>query len=149
LHTQPLGERTSGEAKRVAGGIRRSATKRGLSKKTRAPADKCANYLANHAGYMRYDQYLGLGLPIASGVIEGICRHLINDRLDITGASWGLAGAEAILKIRALISSGDFNEYWTFHEESELNRNHRSRYATGTLPDLTYAGNTRHLRVIN
>jgi hypothetical protein len=28
--------------------------------------------------------------PIASGVIEGACRHLIGDRIDITGARWGL-----------------------------------------------------------
>ena len=86
----------AGQAKLVAAAIRRSATKRCLSKKQREPADKCANYLANHAAYMHYDQYLEKGLPIASGVIEGTCRHLINDRLDVTGASWGLEGAEAV-----------------------------------------------------
>jgi hypothetical protein len=35
-------------------------------------------------------------------------RHLVGDRLDITGARWGLAGAEAVLKLRALWSNGDF-----------------------------------------
>jgi hypothetical protein len=45
-------------------------------------------------------------------VIEGACRHLIGDRLDITGARWGLDGAEAVLTLRAVISNGDFDDYW-------------------------------------
>jgi hypothetical protein len=56
---------------------------------------------------LKYDEALAAGFPVASGVIEGACRHLINDRLDITGARWGLQGAESILKLRSLKSSGD------------------------------------------
>lgn len=138
----------SGKASQVAAGIRRSATKRGLSKAQRAAADKCATYLSNHAQYMHYDQYLARGLPIASGVIEGTCRHLINDRLDITGASWSLAGAEAVLKLRSLLSSHDFDDYWAFHEEQELARNHRAKYAGGVLPELNPVGQKGHLSVI-
>jgi hypothetical protein len=44
------------------------------------------------------------GWPIASGVIEGVCRHLIADRFDLAGARWGLAGAEAMLKLNAASS---------------------------------------------
>ena len=58
------------------------------------------------------------------GPIEGACRHLIGDRLDITGARWGLDGAEAILTLRAVISNGDFDEYWRFH----LAREHQRLY---------------------
>jgi hypothetical protein len=61
--------------------------------------------------YLRYDQALAAGWPIATGVIEGACRHLIGDRPDITGARWGLEGAEAILTLRAVISNGDFDDY--------------------------------------
>jgi hypothetical protein len=53
---------------------------------------------------------LAQGWPIATGVIEGACRHLVKDRLDITGARWGLAGGEAVLKLRALVSNGDFDQ---------------------------------------
>ena len=143
-----LGRILNGQATRVAAAIRRSATKRRVPKKRRAPADRCANYISNHAAYMRYDEYLAAGLPIASGVIEGTCRHLINDRLDITGASWGLPGAEAILKLRSIVASGDFNEYWAFHEEQELQRNHRARYADAILPTLIDPARGRHLRVV-
>jgi hypothetical protein len=54
--------------------------------------------------------------------IEGACRHLIGDRLDITGARWGLTGAEAILKLRALNDNDDVLEYWTRHLAREHER---------------------------
>ena len=63
------------------------------------------------------------GLPIATGVIEGTCRHLIKDRMDVTGARWSLKGAEAIIKLRSLRSSKDFESYWQFHEKQEYIRN--------------------------
>lgn len=123
-----------GKSSDVARGMRQSATKRGLSKKDRAAVDKCAGYLLKLREYLRYDQYLRLGLPIATGVIEGACRHLIKDRMDVTGARWSLAGAEAVLKLRALVSSGDFDAYWTFHEARELERNHANLYADNVIP---------------
>lgn len=123
-----------GEASQVAAGMRQSATKRGLTKKERAAIDKCAGYLLKLRDYLHYDQYLALGLPIASGVIEGACRHLIKDRMDVTGARWTLAGAEAVLKLRALVASGDFDAYWIFHETRELERNHANLYADNIIP---------------
>jgi hypothetical protein len=77
-----------------------------------AEADACVRYLVGKDEYLRYDQALAAGWPVATGVIEGACRHLIGDRLDITGARWGLQGAEAVLTLRAVISNGDFDEYW-------------------------------------
>jgi hypothetical protein len=54
---------------------------------------------------------------------------LIKDRLDITGARWGLTGAESILKLCSLRSSGDLDEYWKIHQLQSFERNHASRYA--------------------
>jgi hypothetical protein len=48
--------------------------------------------------------------------------------MDITGARWGLAGAEAILKLRALTASGDFNAYWRYHLRREHENIHHARY---------------------
>jgi hypothetical protein len=117
-----------GKASHVAAGMRRSATKRNLSKDQRAPIDTCARYLLNNRRYLRYDEYLKQGFPIATGVIEGACRHLINDRMDITGARWGLSTAEAVLRLRSLNSSGDLQEYWQFHRKKELQRTHIAKY---------------------
>lgn len=125
-----------GKAVHVAAGIRRSATKRGLSAPARRPADKCATYLLNHRDYLHYDQYLAVGLPISTGVIEGACRHLVKDRMDITGARWGLQCAEAVLKLRALRVSDDFDEYWHYHERLEQHRNHAERYANAEIPAM-------------
>ena len=64
-------------------------------------------------------------LPVKStGVIEGACRHLVKDRMDITGARWGVPTAEAILQLRALHANGDFDTYWAYHLQREHHRNH-------------------------
>ena len=57
--------------------------------------------------------------------------------MDVTGARWSLTGAEAVLRLRALRSSGDFDEYWRFHEACEYQRTHQSRYAGGIVPPTT------------
>jgi hypothetical protein len=123
-----------GKAGYVAGGMRRSATLRDLPDKVRVPVDACARYLLNHSPYLRYEQYLAQGFPIATGVIEGACRHLVKDRMDLTGARWSLDGAEAVLRLRALRASHDFDEYWAFHEAREYERNHQALYEDGIVP---------------
>jgi hypothetical protein len=95
----------------TAAAIRRKATHARLSADQRRNADTAAAYLLNKRAYLRYDHALARGWPIATGIIEGASRHLVKDRMDITGARWGLHGAEAILKLRALVSNGDFDAY--------------------------------------
>ena len=77
-----------GDARAVAAGIRRRATRHRLAKPQCAAADACADYLTAKAPYLDYPQALQSGWPIATGVIEGACRHLVKDRLNITGARW-------------------------------------------------------------
>lgn len=141
-----------GRSSLVAAGMRRSATRRGLSKTQRKPLDTCAKYLLTYRPYLHYDDHLERGLPIASGVIEGACRYLVKDRMDLTGARWSLAGAEAVLRLRALRASGDFDEYWRFHEQQAYQRNHASRYAHGVVPQVVQkrpkAPPRRHLEVV-
>ncbi len=121
-----------GNAAKVAAGMRRSATLRGLSAEQREPVDASARYLLNHQQYMRYDRYLAAGLPIGTGVIKGACRHLVCDRMD-GAARWSLKGAEAVLRLRALRSSGDFEQYWSFHVAQEYQRNHVAHYVNGNV----------------
>jgi hypothetical protein len=140
-----------GKAGYVAGGMRRSATRRGLLCKERKPADACANYLLTYAPYLKYNHYLAQGFPIATGVVEGACRHLVKDRMEVTGARWSLTGAEAVLRLRALRSSRDFDEYWAFHESQEYERNHRARYANCIVPPTVKSHPTHkrnHLKAI-
>lgn len=113
-----------GNVSRVAAGMRQSATKQELSRKKREPVDTACDYFLNNTERMNYDEYLAKGLPIASGAVEGACGHLVKDRMEITGAIWDVQeeGAEAVLRIRALDKSGDFDAYWTFHTQSEHER---------------------------
>ena len=116
----------AGRAADVAVGLRRAATRKQLSQNERKPVDKAADYIENNQERLQYDHALALGLPIATGVIEGACRHLVKDRMDITGARWGLQRAEAILKLRSLKVSGDLPAYLAFHFQQERRRNHPS-----------------------
>ncbi|MGH3402867.1 MAG: ISKra4 family transposase, partial [Streptosporangiaceae bacterium] len=117
-----------GKAAQVAAGVRRRATTYGYSARERDGADTCASYLTAKKHYLGYDTALASGWPIATGIIEGACRHIVKDRMDITGARWGLDGAEAILKLRALNSNGDLDAYWQWHLEQEQQRVHYARY---------------------
>ena len=91
-----------GKARRVASSMRRAATVAGLSPDARKPVDTCADYLLKYAPYLHYDRYLAAGYPIATGVVEGACRHLVRDRMELTGARWRLVGAEAVLKLQGV-----------------------------------------------
>ena len=137
--SQRLVRLLEGKVSGVAAGMRRSATHRGLSKAKRKGIDQCANYLLKYKRLLRYDLALARGYPIATGVIEGACRHLIKDRMDRTGARWGLAGGEAILQLRSVAKSGDLKEYWRFHRQRELERNHLRHFADHELEPLRRA----------
>ena len=106
----------------------------GLSRSRRANADACADYLIAKSKYLDYAGALRKGWPIATGVIEGACRHLVADRLDVTGARWGLEGAEAVLKLRSIRSNDDFPSYWAYHLAQKRRRVHESGYAEGIIP---------------
>jgi len=117
-----------GRHRDVRAGIRRRATAFGFRSAERAGADECARYLQNKQDYLNYPEFLSRGWPAASGLIEGAARWLIKDRMEITGARWGLEAAEAVLKLRALVGCGDFGDYSEYHLRQEKLRNHDSLY---------------------
>jgi len=92
---------------------------------------KTLHYLQAKQPFMDYPRALANGWPIATGVIEGACRHLVADRMGITGARWSLDGAQAMLWLRAINASGDTSAYRDWHITQERQRNHLSRYQPG------------------
>jgi hypothetical protein len=112
----------AGDSDRADAAITAEADAAGLAGSQRHGAGTCVRYLGTKREYLRYDQAMEAGWPIATGIIEGACRHIIADRLSIGGARWGLDGAEAVLTLRAVISNGDFEEYWRFHLKCEHQR---------------------------
>ena len=100
-----------GKVNRVIGGIRQMATKRELSTSKWEKVEDCLTYFAARCDYMKYDEYLAAGYPIGSGVVEGACRHLVKDRMEQTGMRWRIAGAQAILSLRAIYVNDDWNAF--------------------------------------
>jgi hypothetical protein len=112
----------SGHVGQVVKGLRQSITKRCLSGVKRKTLQGAADYLYRNRTRMRYDEYLANGWPIASGPVEGACKHLIKDRMERSGMRWTEQMAEAIVQLRAVYLSGDFDQYWQFHIDEDQKR---------------------------
>jgi hypothetical protein len=85
-----------------------------------------ANYFRRNLPYMDYAEYLRRGWPIATGVIEGTCRHLVKDRMELSGMRWTIAGAGALLALRAVNENGDWEDFHTFRRA----RRHQELYGS-------------------
>jgi hypothetical protein len=92
------------------------------TKAQRKELEKAANYFERNLPYMAYDYYLAQGWPIASGVIEGACRHLVKDRFELSGMRWTQAGAENLLRLRAVAENGDWDDYHEFRKRQRHGR---------------------------
>ena len=101
--------------------------------------DRAVTYLTNNHAHMKYDKALEKGWPIATGMIEGACRFVIEDRFGITGARWSPDGAETILKIRAVVVNGDLDDYMTHYKQRYRSEHHLARYDPATIEDLNLA----------
>jgi hypothetical protein len=111
-----------GKVELVVRGLREMGTKRKLTGSKKASLAKICAYLDNNRERMQYDQYLAKGYPIASGVIEGACRHLVKDRMERAGMHWTRFGAQAMLDVRSIYINGDWDQYQTFRIECETRK---------------------------
>ena len=111
-----------GHVSGVIAGLRIRLTKNRIRGRKRTDIQTAITYLENHREYMRYDEYLAAGYPIATGVIESACGHVIKDRMGKAGARWRLIGAESVLKLRCIKASGGWHHYQEIRQRSERNR---------------------------
>ena len=116
-----------GKVSHVVRGIRQSLTKRKLTGTKRKVLRGAAKYFYRNRERMKYGEYLKQGLPIASGAVEGACKNLVKDRMERSGMRWQIPGAEAVLKLRAIKLSGDFDAYWRFHIQQDQERLYGAR----------------------
>ena len=132
-----------GRAKAVAATLASVAAKTRKSPRGRdldvSDVDKAVTYLNNNRQHMKYDKALANGWPIATGMIEGSCRFVIEDRFGITGARWSPDGAEDILKIRAVVVNGDLDDYMRYYKQRYRDEHHLARYDPATIEDLNLA----------
>jgi hypothetical protein len=108
-----------GEVGYVIGGLKQMATKQGLGGSRGRQLTAVIGYLESNRRFLRYDEYLAAGYPIGSGVAEGACRHLVKDRMELTGMRWRVPGAQAILDLRAVYINGDWDAFQQHRIEQE------------------------------
>jgi hypothetical protein len=132
-----------GRAQAVAATLASVAAKTRANPRTRhldlTDVDRAVTYLTNNHQHMKYDKALAKGWPIATGMIEGACRFVIEDRFGITGARWSPDGAETILKLRAVVVNGDLDDYMRYYKERYRAEHHLARYDEDTIERLNLA----------
>jgi hypothetical protein len=129
-----------GEVRGVVTGMRQAATKRHLKGESREEIATVCGYFEKHADRMRYGEYLAAGYPIATGVIEGACRHLVKDRMERSGMRWCLAGAQAMLHVRAVYQSSYWDDFHADRMAREQRTLHPHRALLGDYHPLALAG---------
>lgn len=92
------------------------------SPQQRKTLEKVANYFEKNQAYMDYAACLEKGWPIASGVIEGACRHFVKDRMELSGMRWTESGAENLLRLRAIAENDDWDDYHLFRKQRRQQR---------------------------
>jgi hypothetical protein len=127
FYHERLGCILRGEVKSVIMGIKAIATRRRVCGENRKTIDKVCRYFEGNTDRMRYDEYLRKGYPIASGAVEGACRHLVKDRLERTGMRWVRDGAQAMLNLRSLWINDEWDDYQEHYVNNELARLYPNR----------------------
>jgi len=111
-----------GQAGYVIGGMRQMGTKQKLRGHKANKLRVLCNYLEKNRDRMKYDEYLASGYPIASGIIEGACRHVVKDRMERAGMRWSVTGAQAMLDLRTTYVNGQWNEFQTYRIDQAKQR---------------------------
>lgn len=112
----------SGQTQQVIARLRDLAQQPKRSQAQRTALQTAANYFQRNLAYMHYDRYLAQGWPIASGVIEGACRHFVKDRCELSGMRWTKDGAEHLLHLRAVAENGHWDDYHRFRKQQRHRR---------------------------
>jgi hypothetical protein len=111
LVRQHLTRVLEGKVEAVIRSLRRLAAAGGLKGAKQKAMARVCGYLRKNRQRMRYDEYLRAGYPIASGVIEGACRHLVKDRMERAGMHWTVEGAQAMLDLRSVWIAGQWEAF--------------------------------------
>jgi hypothetical protein len=106
----------SGQTEQIISEFRHLAQDTNCSSTQYEKLTKTANYFERNLPYMDYPTYLAKGWPIASGVIEGACRHFVKDRFELSGMRWTQEGAENLMRLRAVAENGDWDAYHDFRK---------------------------------
>jgi len=109
-----------GDTGRVIGGIKQSSVKKKIKGSKLEAINKVIKYLSNHKNIMKYNEYIEKGFPIGTGVVESTCKSLVKARMEGAGKRWSIPGAEAMLRLRSIKGSNDWETYHEFYMKEEF-----------------------------
>jgi len=127
-----------GQVDTVVTALPTAAAEPTLSTTRRDTVATTIGYYQRNTPFMRYDQYLARGWPIGTGVVESACGHLVKDRMQQAGMRWTKDGAHAILDLRAIRLTDDWDPYWAFHRQRQHRRLYGSSATTPPPPDAQF-----------
>ena len=129
----------NGRVSSVLKSLRRLGTSKELRGEKLTSLNKICGYFEKHKTRMRYDEYLRAGYPIATGVIEGACRHLVKDRMERSGMRWTLEGARSMLNVRAVFQSAYWEAFCKQRITNQSTSTHPNRHLINDYQPLSLA----------
>lgn len=129
----------NGRVSSVLKSLRRLGASKGLHGEKLTSLNKICGYFEKHKTRMRYDEYLKEGYPIATGVIEGACRHLVKDRMERSGMRWTLEGARSMLNVRAVFQSAYWEAFCRQRITNQSTSTHPNRHLINDYQPLSLA----------
>jgi hypothetical protein len=119
-----------GKVGRVIGGLKQIKTKQKLKGNKAKSIDKVVTYFSNHQDLMKYDEYLSVGFPIGTGVVESACKQVVKQRMEGSGMRWGLERAESMLLLRSIKTSNDWDDFQEFNTKQQKQKLYGLYYTT-------------------
>jgi hypothetical protein len=117
--TQRLEKILLGQVGYVIGGLRQMGYKQRLKGAKLKQLEAAIGYLDRNRRFMHYDEYLAAGYPIGSGMAEGACGHVVKDRMERTGMRWRVPSAQAMLDLRAICASEQWDVFESYRIDAE------------------------------
>ena len=122
-----------GQTDGIISELQQMATKYHLNKSLQKTVVTVCRYFTNNQHRMKYNEYLAAGYPIATGVIEGACRHFVKDRMERAGMRWSIDGAQAMLNLRSTNLNGDLDEFSQYRIQKQVEKLYKHRDAVSAI----------------
>jgi len=104
------------KTKQVIEDLKKIVAKTDLSKNKKEKIQKAITYFTNHQHKMDYKTYIEKGYPVSSALVESNCKHLVKDRMELSGMRWSSNGAQNMMDMRAVKLNGDLPHFINFIE---------------------------------
>jgi uncharacterized protein (UPF0305 family) len=122
-----------GKVEGIISELQETSSKQHLNKSLQKVVATVCRYFSNNQHRMKYNEYLAAGYPIATGVIEGACRHFVKDRMERAGMRWSIGGAQAMLHLRSANLNVDLDKFSQYRIQQQAEKLYRHKDAIAAI----------------